>query len=365
MIRAPEVDFRNNPYGLQNAIFSTIEHFVVLLMQGRFIVALILVCVAISSSVIPATAVTISASIVSFYPASGNFYSGQSVTSSLTFRNTGNAAWTFYVGYSVIDYNGKSYDITSSAVTLNPGQTSGTVSKTWTVSSGAVKGWYQVAMAVWKNKPETSGAQQPLDHRLQINAFQVVPAPYSFNYGPYTFGQGSVSFFGYEFPTITAGVLLITWKGQTVFDMSFNWYPGTVIALFGTLNIQVVKCVSAYASCSTYYKVAKTLNDIRGDINDIETMINWVLNYAKAQAYASQLWKNIETVMNNLKGTVIANLGTLSGELPLFYSDLVAGQYSQAIALLPILIIVAGTTVVCAIGIINISAAVGAGILAA
>jgi hypothetical protein len=291
---------------------------------------------------------------VSFQPASGNFYSGQSVTSSLTFRNTGNVGWTFYVGYSVIDYNGKSYNIVSNAVYLNPGQTSGTVSKTWTVSTSAVKGWYWVAMAVWQYQPETHGGQ-PLDHRLQINAFQVVPAPYSFNYGPYVFGQGSVTFFGYEFPTITAAVLLITWKGQTVFDMIFTWYPGTVVALFGTLDLQVVKCVSPYFSCSTYYQVAKTLNDIYGKINDIKTMINWVLAYQQALALSTQLWNDIGTAMKNLGGTVIANLGPMSG-VQTFFNDVAAGLYTQVLALLPTLVTVAGSTVACYVGWIIIGA---------
>ena len=123
---------------------------------------------------IPVEAETVSASIVDFMPATGTYSPGQGVTSRLSFRNTGTADWTFYVGYSVQDRNGRWYDITSHAVRVSRGQSSGGVSKTWTVPSNPVEGWYKVAMAVWRTSPDLDSHAQRLDYRERVNSFQVV-----------------------------------------------------------------------------------------------------------------------------------------------------------------------------------------------
>jgi hypothetical protein len=115
----------------------------------------------------------ISASIITFYPASGTYSPGTAATSSLTFKNTCTVSWTFYVSYSVIDANGNAYDVTPTAITLDVGQTSGPVSRTWTVPTNAVTGWYRVVMAVWKNDPSMDKSQTALDQRELPNSFQV------------------------------------------------------------------------------------------------------------------------------------------------------------------------------------------------
>jgi len=123
---------------------------------------------------IPVEAQTVSASIVDFSPATGTYSPGQGVTSRLTFRNTGTTDWTFYVGYSVQDRNGRWYDITSHAVRVSRGQSSGWVSKTWTVPSSPVEGPYKVAMAVWRTSPDLDSRAQRLDYRERANSFQIV-----------------------------------------------------------------------------------------------------------------------------------------------------------------------------------------------
>ncbi len=123
----------------------------------------------------------VSAAIIEFYPATGSYMPGDAVTSSLRFKNMGTVQWTFWIGLTINDPNGKSYWFefpSVTPVTLNPGEASALVSLTWTVPSTVVAGWYTVVMGVW------TGGQLPsialgslLDERVQYNAFQVSTAP--------------------------------------------------------------------------------------------------------------------------------------------------------------------------------------------
>lgn len=103
---------------------------------------------------------SVSSEVTSFSPASGTYYPGDAVTSSLSFKNTGTENWTFWVGYSVQDGAGKWYDLPFHSVTLGPGGVSDTQSKTWQVPSdpSLTTGSYKVVMAVWKTKPEDTTA---------------------------------------------------------------------------------------------------------------------------------------------------------------------------------------------------------------
>jgi len=116
---------------------------------------------------------SVSADITSFNPASGTYYPGDAVESSLSFRNTGTENWTFWVGYSVQDGAGKWYNIPSRSVTLTSGEVSGTQNMTWYVPSDSLltTGSYNVAMAVWKNRPEDVTATE-LARTEQKDAFQ-------------------------------------------------------------------------------------------------------------------------------------------------------------------------------------------------
>lgn len=91
-----------------------------------------------------------SAEVISFSPASGTYYPGEAVISSLNFKNTGTENWTFWVGYSVQDSAGKWYDIPSHSVTLALGEVSDTQSKTWQVPSDLIltTGTYKVVMTL-------------------------------------------------------------------------------------------------------------------------------------------------------------------------------------------------------------------------
>lgn len=116
---------------------------------------------------------SVSAQVTSFSPASGIYYSGNAVISSLSFKNTGTEKWTFWVGYSVQDKAGQWYGISSHSVTLNPGQVSAAQSKTWNVPTNSLltTGLYRVVMAVWKTRPENGGAIR-LANAEKADAFQ-------------------------------------------------------------------------------------------------------------------------------------------------------------------------------------------------
>jgi beta-glucanase (GH16 family) len=117
---------------------------------------------------------SVSAQITSFSPASGSYYPGNAVTSSLRFKNTGTQRRTFWVGYSVQDKAGRWYDVSSHSVTLNPGQESTAQNKTWYVPTDPLltTGYYKVVMAVWKTRPENGGATR-LANAERADAFQV------------------------------------------------------------------------------------------------------------------------------------------------------------------------------------------------
>lgn len=94
--------------------------------------------------------------IMKFNAASGSYFPGQRVTSTVTFRNSGRKRWTFWVGCSVQDKCGTWYDIPSHPVTLSPGQISSTQEKSWIVpvDPKVISGTFNVRMAIWTSRPE-------------------------------------------------------------------------------------------------------------------------------------------------------------------------------------------------------------------
>lgn len=141
----------------------------VLILSTVFLV----VSIAFVSTASVATA-SVSAQVTSFSPASGTYYPGNVVTSSLSFENTGTERWTFWVGYSVQDNAGRWYNILSNPVTLDPG-VSTSQSKKWSVPADSLltTGKYKVVMALWKTKPENDGAIR-LANAEKTDAFQVI-----------------------------------------------------------------------------------------------------------------------------------------------------------------------------------------------
>lgn len=115
------------------------------------------------------------ARITHFEPASGIYYPGGAVTSSLRFQNTGQKPMAFWVGYSVWDPAGQRYDVTSHQVALNSGEESSIQSKIWHVpmQSSCTSGDYKVAMALWDAAPEAGSAEQ-LAYREKQDAFLVL-----------------------------------------------------------------------------------------------------------------------------------------------------------------------------------------------
>lgn len=120
---------------------------------------------------------TVTASVSSFALASGFFYPGESVTSSISFKNTGNIRWKFWIGYSVKDKSGKWYDIPADTLWLNPGEVSKVSSLSWVVptSDHIVSGAYLVRMAIWNKIPSDPNSIR-LDFIEQADSFS------AFNY---------------------------------------------------------------------------------------------------------------------------------------------------------------------------------------
>ncbi|OPY18524.1 MAG: Glycosyl hydrolases family 16 [Methanomethylovorans sp. PtaU1.Bin093] len=116
-----------------------------------------------------AAAASVDAEITSFSPASGTYYPGDAVTSSMSFKNTGTQTWTYWIRYSVSDENGKVYTVSSNSVKLAPGKTS-VQTKSWTVPTDTTlkTGKYKVVMSVWKYKSSTR-----LTYAEKLDAFTV------------------------------------------------------------------------------------------------------------------------------------------------------------------------------------------------
>jgi hypothetical protein len=117
---------------------------------------------------------SVAAEIVLFEPATGIFYPGDEVTSTLQFRNTGSEPLTFWIGYSVKSQSSEWYDVEAHPLSLGPKGLSLLQHKSWLVPEKEyVTGYYTVAMAVWDAEPGTAGAEQ-LDYREAIDSFQIL-----------------------------------------------------------------------------------------------------------------------------------------------------------------------------------------------
>ena len=112
------------------------------------------------------------ATITSYSISSGEFKAGDKISAQVTIRNIGKEAWTFYVGFSVQDPNGKWWDAPYETVTLNPNE-EGTVTLYWTVPSEAPAGSYNARVAVWEGKQDGK-LTNLLDYRDETGAFEIV-----------------------------------------------------------------------------------------------------------------------------------------------------------------------------------------------
>ncbi len=117
------------------------------------------------------------AQIVNPVYGSGFYYSGQTVTSTVQVKNTGTAANTIWIRHAVQDNAGRTYNVAVYAVTLNPGQTSGTINRTWTVPdpadpSALTTGFYKSSFAVYDSNPDTTPTTPRLAYNEKPNAFR-------------------------------------------------------------------------------------------------------------------------------------------------------------------------------------------------
>ncbi|WP_292469356.1 family 16 glycosylhydrolase, partial [Methanolobus sp.] len=123
-----------------------------MMKKSFLIIAVTLLLLCLFSSA--AAASSVDARITYFNPASGTYYPGDSVTSSLSFKNTGTYTWTYWVSYSVQDENGKWYDTPLEPVRVSRRRTT-TVTNTWTVPDDALAGEYSIVMNIYKRNGTT------------------------------------------------------------------------------------------------------------------------------------------------------------------------------------------------------------------
>jgi len=181
-----------------------------------------------------------------------------------------------------------------------------------------------------------------------------LPGPFSFNFSR-NVGAGSVLVFGYYFPSITSGALILYWKSQAVLSLRFDYYPSP--KPFGSLYVKVVTC--AVKSYKDYYRIAKTIWDIYGAIQDMKKMIQSVLDYVKALYLMKQFWAAINAAWQNALNTLTRNLGTLQGYLTSFAEAIASGSFSRAWGIFPnLLYATVGVGIAC-VGIVEIASMVG------
>ncbi|WP_228282422.1 glycoside hydrolase family 16 protein [Rubrobacter tropicus] len=119
----------------------------------------------------------VGAQIVGPTYASGVRYSGQAAASTLQVKNSGTAADTLWVRYTVTDKAGKERNLPAVSVSLGAGQLSGTITRTWTVPdpvdpSVLTTGFYAAGFSVYDANPDTNAAARLLDSDEQPNAFR-------------------------------------------------------------------------------------------------------------------------------------------------------------------------------------------------
>jgi len=97
---------------------------------------------------------------------------GQTVTATVTVKNTGTESHTFPVGFTIRHVStGRDYDLPLQSLTLGVGSTSSR-GFSWTVPSGAPKGYYSMIAAVWTS--QSGGVPSGrLDDSVVANAFSV------------------------------------------------------------------------------------------------------------------------------------------------------------------------------------------------
>lgn len=113
--------------------------------------------------------------ITGFEAASGEYYAGDEVVSSMKIKNNRGSAETFWIGYSVQDETGTWQDAAAQPVRLDPGEESKTQERFWSTSENdpPMPGTYKVNMSVWDQQPGESGASR-LASAEKTDAFTMI-----------------------------------------------------------------------------------------------------------------------------------------------------------------------------------------------
>jgi hypothetical protein len=168
----------------------------------------------------------VNAAIVDYSIPSGQFKAGESVRALVTVQNTGNSEWTFYVGYSVQDPNGKWWDAPYCTVILSVGQ-SGQEPLVWNVPDSSPVGQYNGRVAVYKGK-SSGGLVDRLDVRDKLLAFVRAPSEEQLH----RVIEDIRPFIDVLTNEATVKLMLEeAQKGATKFDLAFNVSPEASEAL--------------------------------------------------------------------------------------------------------------------------------------
>src|SRR5215207_3063266 len=148
-------------------------------MRRAFMVSFVVLFLAFALVVVPSrqAQAAVGAQIVNPTYAFGLRYSGKAATSTLKVKNTGTAPDTFWVRYSVRDKAGRTRNVPAVPVTLDPGQLSTTIDRTWTVPDPAdpsvlTTGHYAAGFSVYDANPDTNAGAALLDGDELPNAFR-------------------------------------------------------------------------------------------------------------------------------------------------------------------------------------------------
>jgi len=116
--------------------------------------------------------ITVTASVFVFAPATGYYYPGNQVVSSISIKNAGNVRLKYWMSCTVKDKLGKWYDIPVDTISLNPGEVQDSINLVWIIPTSApiISGAYTVRMAVWNNNPSDANSTR-LDNIEAVDAF--------------------------------------------------------------------------------------------------------------------------------------------------------------------------------------------------
>lgn len=112
------------------------------------------------------------------WPSKSTYSYSESIPVSANFVNTGSQGFSFWVGYSVQDANGKWWDAPAQQTTfIQPGG-SGSIGLNWQPPNIAPQGAYTATVVLWTGYNSNNGLMYgELDRRTKTAAFWLTPSP--------------------------------------------------------------------------------------------------------------------------------------------------------------------------------------------